>query len=387
MYDLIIKGGRVIDPAQEIDGRLDVGVNGETIAALGKDIPSSEGRQVIDAAGKVVTPGLIDMHCHVYSHVHDISVEPDDAGVRQGVTTVVDAGSAGQAIFGGFPRYVVPASCTSVFCFLHLASQGLTITPELMDWREVDTDAMAATIESHPHLIKGVKLRLMGHLANSDGAKVVEVAKRTAGEFNLPIMVHLGDFEKQVSSTLTEEFLPLMEKGDILSHVYTAQRGCAVRPDGAVVPELRAAMERGVVLDVANGRMNLNYEVARKAMSRGILPTTLSSDVTLPSLIGPVYGLTGTMSRFLALGLELGQVIEMTTINPARTIGIDERKGSLMPGMDADISILELLAGTWELSDAQGKTLKVNALVEPRMSIKLGQPISAEPAARPQPVD
>ena len=223
MYDLIIKGGRVIDPAQKIDGRLDIGVNGETIAALGKDIPSSGGRQVIDAAGKIVTPGLIDMHCHVYSHVHDTSVEPDDAGVKQGVTTVVDAGSAGQAIFGGFPRYVIPASRTSVHCFLHLASQGLTITPELVDWREVNTDAMAATIECHRDLIKGVKLRLIGNLANSYGAKVVEVAKRVAGTFDLPIMVHLGDFEKQISPTLTEEFLPLMEKGDILSHVYTAQ--------------------------------------------------------------------------------------------------------------------------------------------------------------------
>lgn len=160
-----------------------------------------------------------------------------------------------------------------------------------------------------------------------------------------------------------------------------------MRPDGAVMPELRAAMERGVVLDVANGRWNLNYEVARKAMAQGVLPTTLSSDVTVPSLAGPAYGLTVTMSRFLELGLRLEQVIEMTTINPARAIGIDERKGSLRPGMDADITILELLSGTWELNDAQGNALKVNALVEPRMSIKLGQPITAEPAARPQPID
>ena len=384
MYDLIIKGGRVIDPAQKIDDRLDLGVEGETISALGKDLPPSQGTRVIEAAGKIVTPGLIDLHCHVYNHVHDISVAPDDAGVRQGVTTVVDAGSAGQAIFGGFPRYVIPTSRTSVFCFLHLASQGLTLAPELMDWREVDTDAMAATIESHPRLIKGIKLRLMGHLANSEGAKIVEVGKRIAGKFGMPIMVHLGDFEKQVSSTLTEEVLPLMERADILSHVYTAQRGCALRPDGAVIAELRAATRRGVVLDVANGRMNLNYEVARKALCQGVLPTTLSSDVTAPSLGGPVYGLTVTMSRFLALGLELGQVIEMTTVNPARAIAIDDRKGSLRPGMDADISVLALLTGTWELNDAQGNPLEIHTLVEPRMSIKLGQPIDAEPAARPQ---
>ena len=153
------------------------------------------------------------------------------------------------------------------------------------------------------------------------------------------------------------------------------------------MPGLRAAMERGVVLDVANGRMNLNYEVAKKSMSQGILPCTLSSGVTAPSLAGPVFGLTATMSRFLALGLKLGQVIEMTTINPARAIDIDGRKGSLGLGMDADISILELLTGTWELNDAQGNPLKMNTLVEPRISIKLGQPIEVEPAARPQALD
>ena len=387
MYDLIIKGGRVIDPAQKIDEQADVAVTGDKIAAVSADIPASEGNRVVDATGRVVSPGLIDLHCHVYRHVVGNGVDPDEAGVKQGVTTVVDAGSAGEAIFEGFPAYVIPASRTTVYCFLHLASQGQTLNPELMDRREVNTDAMAAVIESHPNLIKGVKVRLTGGLANTDGSKIVATAKKIAGRFSLPIMVHIGDRENQVAPDLTKEILPLMESGDILSHAYTAQRGCILLPDGKVMPEAREAMERGVIMDVANGRYNFDHEVARQALDQGIRPGTISSDLTAPSLTGPVYGLTVSMSRFLALGLELGPLIEMTTINPARAIGIDDRKGSLTPGTDADISILETASGLWALAGASQNTMKLQKLIEPRMVVKAGEVIPSEPAARPDLLD
>lgn len=384
MYDLLIKGGRVVDPAQSIDDKLDIAISGDRIATVAKDIPSPESQRVVDAGGKIVTPGLIDVHCHVYDGGVKESVEPDAAGVRQGVTTVVDAGSAGQAIFGGFPKYVIPASRTTVFCFLHLGSQGLSVMPELRDWEEIDLDATAATIESHRELIKGVKLRLVGNIVAQAGVEVVKMAKETAKKFGLPIMVHIGDRNKQVSPTLTREFLPLMEPGDILSHVFTANLGSVLRPDGTVLPELREAMERGVVLDIANGRFNLSFEVARKGMSQGILPTTLSTDVTVPSIAGPVYGLTVTMSKFMALGLDLRQVIEMTTINPARVLGIEDRKGSLRPGMDADVSVLELLSGTWKLLDSEQQALAARKLLAPDMTVKSGQLIPSQPVARPQ---
>jgi len=384
MYDLLIKGGRVVDPAQSIDDKLDIAISGDRIATVAKDIPSPESQTVVDAGGKIVTPGLIDVHCHVYDGGVKESVEPDAAGVRQGVTTVVDAGSAGQAIFGGFPKYVIPASRTTVFCFLHLGSQGLSVMPELRDWEEIDLDATAATIESHREVIKGVKLRLVGNIVAQAGVEVVKMAKETAKKFGLPIMVHIGDRNKQVSPTLTREFLPLMESGDILSHVFTVNLGSVLRPDGTVLPELREAMERGVVLDIANGRFNLSFEVARKGMSQGILPTTLSTDVTVPSIAGPVYGLTVTMSKFMALGLDLRQVIEMTTINPARVLGIEDRKGSLRPGMDADVSVLELLSGTWKLLDSEQQVLAASKLLAPDMTVKSGQLIPAQPVARPQ---
>jgi len=387
MYDLLIKGGRVIDPAQNIDDRLDVAISGDKIAAVAKDISSLESRQIVDASGKIVTPGLIDLHCHVYDGGTKEGVEPDAAGVRQGVTTVVDAGSAGEAIFGGLPKYVIPAARTTVFCFLHLSSQGLTVMPELRDRAEIDLEATAATIEANLDIIKGVKLRLVGNLVASAGVEVVKMAKQTAKKFGLPIMIHIGDFYGQVSPTLTREFLPLMEAGDILSHVYTAQPGGVLRPDDTIMPELRAAMERGVILDVANGRRNFSSEVARKGMAQDIFPTTLSTDVVLPSITGPVYGLTITMSRFLALGLDMKQLVEKTTINPARALRIDNCKGSLKPGMDADVSILELLSGTWELVDAEQQVTEADTLIAPSMTVKSGQLIPAKPVAQPKPVN
>lgn len=383
MYDLLIKNGRVIDPAQSLDDELDVAISDGKIATVVRDIPITEGREIVDAKGKIVTPGLIDVHCHVYDSVVKNGAEPDAAGVKQGVTTVVDCGSAGQAIFGGFPKYVIPEARTTIYCFLHLGSQGLTVTPELRDWDEIDLDAVTATIDAHRDIIKGVKLRLVGNIVASAGIKVVKMAKEVAKNFGLPIMIHIGDAKKQVSPTLTQEFLPLMENGDILSHVYTPLLGSILRSDGTVMPELREAMERGVVMDVAHGRFNFSFEVARKSMAQGILPTTISTDVTLPSITGPVYGMTVTMSKFMALGLDLPTIIEMSTVNPARTIRVENMIGSLKAGMEADVSILDLLSGKWVLEDAQKETVETTELLAPIMTVKSGQIIPAQPLAQP----
>lgn len=387
MYDLLIKGGRVIDPLQNLDDTLDVAIIGDKIAAIAEDIPRQQSQKVIDTRGKIVTPGIIDLHCHVAGSLITMSVDPDTAGVKQGVTTVVDAGSTGEAIFGGFPRYVIPSSRTRVFCFLHISSQGHSVRPELRDWQEINIDATVATIEAHRDVIKGVKIRLLGDIVASNGVEVVEMTKKTAKKFGLPIMVHIGDYYEKLSPTFTQEFLPLMERGDILSHVFTAKGGSILRPDGTVLPELREAMERGVVLDIAHGRRNLSYEVARKCMDQGILPTTISSDLTAMNMSYPVYGMTVTMTKFLALGFSIRQIIEMSTANPARAIGEEKRIGSLKPEMEADVSILEFLPGKWKLEDAEQQTIEIDRLIAPSVTVKAGQVIPAQPVAKPQPIN
>ena len=387
MYDLIIQGGRVIDPSQNLDDTIDIAITGDKISSVAKDIPTQQGKQVIDAGDNIGTPGIIDLHCHVAGSILTMSIDPDTAGVYQGVTTVVDGGSTGEAIFGGFPRYVIPSSLTRVFCFLHLSSQGLSIMPELRDWDEVNLEAAAATIESHRELIKGVKLRLVGNTVARDGTKLVETAKKLARQFGMPIMIHIGDLKKQVSPTLTQEVLPLLDSGDILSHVYTAKFGSALRSDGTVLTELREAMERGVILDTALGGNNFNFEVARKSMAQGILPTTLSTDLGGNNLRHPVYGMTVTMTKFLTMGLDLKQVIEMSTVNPARALGEETRIGGLKPGMEADVSVLKLLNGKWSLVDSEQQTVEVDSLISPVTTIKAGQVIPAQPAAQPETTD
>ena len=387
MYNLLIKGGRVIDPSQNIDDKLDIAITDGKITIVDKDIPAQEGQQVIDAKEKIVTPGLIDLHCHVNGGITPRGIDPDIAGVSQAVTTVVDGGSTGEVIFSVFPKYIIPSSRTRVFCFLHLGSQGLTVTPELRDWEEINLEATAATIESHQGLIKGVKLRLVGNIVARNGTKIVETAKKVAGQFGMPIMIHIGDLKEQVSPTLTQEMLPIMESGDILSHVYTAKFGSTLRPDGTVLPELREAIERGVILDAALGRSNFNFEVARKIIAQGILPNTLSTDLNSISARHPVYGMTVTMSKFMALGLDLKQVIEMSTINSARALGEDNRIGSLKPRMEADVSILELLSGKWKLEDSEKQTIEVDRLIAPSVTVRAGQLIPVQPVAQPQPMD
>ena len=387
MYDLIVKGGRVIDPAQNIDAVMDVAIAGGKIAKVAANIPSGEAGRVVNAASKLVTPGLIDLHTHVYDGVLDIGANPDDAGVNQGVTTVVDCGSAGYATFGGFPKYVIPAARTTIYCLLHIGSFGISAMPELCHPDEINVANTEATISAYPGLIRGVKLRLVGKLVASQGVEIVKLAKKTAKKFNLPLMVHIGDKNKWVPPSVTKDFLPLMEDCDILTHIYTGLQGGVLQENGKVLPEYIEAGKRGVILDAAHGNSNFTYAVARKMMAQGYLPATLSTDVTKPSITGPVYGLTVTMSKFLALGIPLEKIIPMVTINSAKAIGIADKKGSLKTGMDADISVLGVKSGKWCVYDCNKEPLDIDKLITPFMTVKAGELIPPKPVAQPEQLD
>ena len=372
MYDLLIKSGRVIDPAQKLDDQLDVAINGDKIAYLSKNISPTESNQVINAQGKIVTPGLIDSHCHVYNKQDPPGTEPDTVGINQGVTTVVDGGSAGQATFDDLKKDIATAR-TTVYCLLHIGSLGQKFPPELRDWEEIDLDATAATVQANRDLIRGIKIRLLGDLISREGVEVVKTAQKVAKRFDLPLVVHMGDLKQQVAPTLTQETLPLLESGDILTHLYNSNWGGCMREDGTFLPELKQAMQRGVILDIGRGRIHFNFTVAKNGLSQGILPTTISTDIVAPSITDRVYGLTATMSTLLGLGLELTQVIEMSTINPARALGLADRIGSLKTGMVADISILNLLFGKWTIIDSAQKALTLTQLLSPDSTVKSGQ--------------
>ncbi|MFC1928945.1 amidohydrolase/deacetylase family metallohydrolase [Chloroflexota bacterium] len=380
-YDLLIKNGTVIDPSQNIYSKLDIAVKGDTIAIIEKGIPENNSLKVVDAEGKIVCPGLIDLHCHVAHSIDTESVEPDTAGVYQGVTTVVDGGSTGEATFAGFPKDVIPYSQTRVFCFINVISKGLPALAKLREPQDgINLKATGATIEAYRGIIKGVKLLLTGEMVVGHGIKIVELAKTLAGQHGMPVMIHIGDREKKVSPTLTKETLSLLDSGDILSHVFTAKFGGILSSDGTVLPELKKAVERGVILDTALGENNFNFKIARSCIGQGILPTTLSSDLSAKTLKYIVYGLTVTMTKFMGLGLDLKQVIAMSTINPARALREENQIGSLKPGMKADISILEILSGQWRLEDFEQEAVEVDKLIAPRLTIRNGQAIPPQRA-------
>ncbi len=384
MYDITIKGGTVIDPSQNLDGKFDVAISGGHVSKVARDIPEKESKRTIDARGLVVTPGLIDIHTHAADGIVGNGVPPDAAGVLQGVTTINDGGSTGQAIFNGLKRYIIPNIRTTMFCFIHICSFGLSSMPELWSRQDIDTEATGKVIDENPGLVKGVKLRLVGGMVAKSGAEVMKLTVSTARRFGLPVMVHIGDRDKLVPGDVTPEALTMMEKGDILSHIYTPQQGGVLFQDGSLMPEFKEAAKRGVVLDVANGRFNFSFEVAEKMLAQGILPTTISSDVVVQSIGGPVYGLTVTMSRMLHLGLGLREIISMTTINPALALKIDDHKGSLKSGMDADVSIFEIPSGKWRLIDAEEKVRELDKLIVPRITIKSGQVVKANPLYWPE---
>ncbi len=381
LYDLVIKGGRVIDPARGLDGVADIAVAGGRIAQVGGSISAAEGREMLDASGMLVTPGLIDFHCHVYDGI-DLGIAPDQAGVMQGVTTVVDGGSAGQRHIADFAQRAAGAH-TAAYCYLNLSSNGLSVLPEFRSRREVDIDACREAVSAYSGFIKGIKMRLVGELIASHGREVLASAKQLAAESGLPLMVHIGDVEKRVPASLTSVCLDMLTAGDVLLHIYTPQQGGLLGEDGSLVPGLRDAVGRGVLLDAAPGVYNVSYDVGRALMDKGLLPDIISSDVTSWSLKGPVYGLAATMSRYMALGLSLAQVIEMATAAPARALCLSAGKGSLAVGMDADISVLEVKTGEWQIPDSTGKLLKLEKLLMPVLCLKGGEVILSNPAGRP----
>ena len=383
MYDLLLKGGEVIDPSQDVRGRLDVAVTDGAISHLAPDLDPAQASKSVDVTGKLVVPGLIDLHCHIYEGVAQNGVNPDLAGVASGVTTLVDAGSAGCYTFGGFPRHVVPKANTRIFCMLHAGRTGLAYQPEISGRDDIDVEETVRVINANRPLIQGVKLRAIGPAVPTLGIEMVQLAKRAAEEAGVRLMVHIGDTGISDGPTLTKELLPLLRQGDILTHLFSPNPGRILDADGKVLPELMEAQQRGVHLDTAYGRFNFSFDVARRALDQGVKPLSISTDLTVPGRRNTVYSLTEMLSRFLALGFELDEVVRMATANPARALGMDDALGSLAVGREADISVLDSVTGDWVFRDTAGATLNGDKALVPVVTIKGGQVYSPDWGPRP----
>ena len=383
MSDLLLKGGRVIDPAQGIDARMDVAVTDDAISQIAPNIKPAPGARVINVDGKLVVPGLIDLHTHVYHGVNQTGVSPDMAGVYAGVTTVVDAGSAGCYTFGGFPQHVVPNAKTRVVCMLHISRAGLNYQPEIAHREDIDLEETVRVIRANKPLIQGVKIRAVGPAVPVMGVEMIRLAKQAADEGGVRLMVHIGDRAVTDGPTLTRELLPLLESGDIVTHLFSGNAGRILDDGGVVIPEIMEAQERGVFLDTAHGRQNFSFDVAKSALDQGVRPRSISTDLTIPGRQNTVHSMVEMMSRFLALGFSLHDVIRMSTINPASALDMDDRLGSLAVGREADISVLEEATGSWLFHDTEGDTITGDKALAPALTVRAGEAFTPEWGPRP----
>jgi dihydroorotase len=378
MYDLLLKGGTVIDPAQNLRGALDVAVQDGKIARVAANIPAAEARRVVHVSGKTVTAGLIDLHTHVFDGVAANGVHPDVAGVHAGVTTVVDAGSAGCATFTAFPRHILPKCETEVIPLLHICQTGLATNPDIIAESSIDLESTLRVAREYQGLIKGIKARMVSPALEIFGMEMPRLAKRAARESGLPLMVHIGDTTKRYDPNVIRELLPLLEPGDIVTHLFTANPGGVLDTNGRLVPEAKELASRGVWLDTAHGRMNFGFDVGRRVLDQGLLPHCISTDLTIPGRLNTVHSMVEIMARFLGMGFTLDQVVAMCTVNPARAIGEDARLGSLAVGRQADISVLEVREGQWVVYDTLRASMKIDKTVVPVLTVKRGRVFEPE---------
>ncbi|HUF93100.1 MAG TPA: amidohydrolase family protein, partial [Candidatus Limnocylindria bacterium] len=338
MYDLVLKGGTVLDPSSGLDGVLDIAVQDGSIARIAAGIAPAEASRVIDVSGRVVTPGLIDCHAHVFEGVNRMGVNPDLAGVHAGVTTIVDAGSAGAATFAAFPTHILGRCHTEIIPFLHICQTGLATLPDIIAESSVNVDDTVRVATEHRGLIRGIKARMVSPALEIMGMEMPRLARRAARESGITLMVHIGDTEKRYDPKVIHPLLDLLEPGDILTHYFTPNPGGVLDANGRLVPEAREAADRGVWLDTAHGRMNFSFDVGRRIIDQGLLPHCISTDLTVPGRLTAVHSMTEMMTRFLGLGFTLPQVVTMCTANPAKAIGMGDRLGTLAVGRQADIS-------------------------------------------------
>ena len=345
-YDLLIKGGEVIDPANERYGALDVAVAGGLIVDVAPDLPSEAAIQVVDAHGQIVTPGLVDLHTHCYWGATYWGIEADPVAARTGVTTWLDVGSAGAYSFPGFRRYAVEANRARLFALLNISSIGLIAqTYELSNLDYCDVDLAATMIARNRDVIRGVKARIDRFTTRGTGLEPLRRARALADRVALPLMVHIATAPPSL-----EDIAALMRPGDILTHCCTGQDNRLVDEGGDVLPYMRLLWEQGVVLDVGHGSGSFSFATAEAMLQAGVVPDVISSDIHQLAVLGPMYDLPTTLSKFLHLGLPLREVIARATARPARVMGLPDL-GTLSVGAPADIALFRLEEGEFTFYD------------------------------------
>jgi len=381
-YELVIANGDVLDPSQKLRGKRDIGVRFGQIAAIAPSIPADRAVQRIDAGGRLVTPGLIDLHTHLCPHL-GLGLPADELVPITATTTAVSAGDAGWHTWGVFRHLALANSRTRLFSFVHIASIGLAggLAPgEMLNIEYANVDGCAKVVAENPDAVLGVKVRITDSVVGQNGLEPLRRALRAAelAGKGVRVMCHIGAAPGNLA-----DLLDLLRPGDILTHAYSGAGNNTVQ-NGQLLSAARAAKQRGVVIDVGHGGGSFDFTVCEPAMQQGMPPDTISSDIHAVSINTPGYPtLPWVMSKFLALGLSLDDVVAKATLEPAKVIGRVPGLGTLQVGAPADIAILDLVSGPVEFVDTRGNKRSGQQKLVPHLTIRGGRPFGRPPLPVP----
>jgi dihydroorotase len=380
-FDLVIKGGEVLDPSQNLRARRDIGIRFGVIEALEADIPADKGLKVLSVTGKLVTPGLIDLHAHVFPYGSGIGIPADELVPFQATTTLVSAGDAGANNIAAFRRTIVGQTRARLYAFVHIANMGLAAfpVPELYNIDFAQTEAAAKAVAENPDLVLGIKVRMSENVIAKNGLEPLKRAVQAceiAGNGG-KVMAHIGGVE---TPELMSQILDMLRAGDILTHCYSGAPNIGgkftnIVQDGKLLPAALAAKQRGVMFDVGHGGGSFDYTVAEAAIAAGAGPDTISSDIHVFSGNTPgMPYLTWVMSKFLNMGFTLEQVVAMATTNPAKIINRVPKLGTLQVGAPADVSLLEIAEGPVEFVDTRNNKRQGKIQLKPAGVVMAGVP-------------
>src|SRR3954447_5225280 len=380
-FDLVIKGGDVLDPSQSLRGKRDIGIRWGVVEAIEPEIPAARALRTIDAGGKLVTPGLIDLHCHVYPYGSAIGIPADELVQFQGTTTVVSAGDAGVNNLAALRRYIVAQSRARIYAFVHIANNGLSAFPvaELYNIDNAQMEACAMALAENPDFLLGVKVRMSENVIFRHGLEPLKRGIQACEMCGWPakMMVHIGGVE---TTKLMSDILDLLRPGDVLTHAYSGAPNIGgaftnIVQDGKLLPAALAAKQRGVMFDVGHGGGSFDFTVAEVAIPAGCGPDTISSDIHVFSGNSPgMPFLPNVMGKFLAMGLSLEQVVSMATTAPARIINRAPKIGTLQIGAPADVAIMELVEGPVSFVDTRNNKRDGKAWLKPVQTVINGVP-------------
>ncbi len=377
-YDLAVRGGTVIDPSQGLHAEMDVAFANGKVAAVRPKIPAAEAREVVDASGFLVTPGLIDLHAHAYWGASDPGLPPDPVNVAKGVTTAVDAGSAGARTFPAFRKWIIERSDTRLFALLNISSMGMVggnHIGELEDIRWADVDEAVESWRGNKRYVLGIKARLGRVQARENDVEALKRSLEAAEAMGGFVMIHVGN-----TATPLEELCKMLRPGDVVTHSFGGFEDVLIDESGKVRDGFKEAARRGVVFDVGHGGGGFSFTNAERAIADGLPPGNISTDLHQGSIGGPVFDMVTTMSKFLYLGLSLDEVVRLTTQSTAAIMGMGDTLGTLAVGAAGDATMLRLAEGRFPLVDRVSTSLRFQ-------NLKWEAPVRAEARQRLEHVD